>query len=220
MESLVTNTGGKPTTNSLLVAHKFDKQHKNILRDIRDILDTDKFSTGSNLSSLYFSKSDYTDSKGEQRDCYIITRKGFTLLAMGFTGDKALDFKIEFIDAFDKMEEELSTQIQKPVNTLDFLQITLDAMKQQDARLGSIENEVRQIKAQTKTRPEYYTIVGYASLHNIEVGLKLASSLGRKASVICKTRGFEMEDLPDPRFGKVKTYPLTVLEEVFNLNVA
>lgn len=51
-----------------------------------------------------FRLSEYTDAKGEQRKQYIITKNGFTLLAMGFTGAKALQFKIAYINAFDRME--------------------------------------------------------------------------------------------------------------------
>ena len=51
-----------------------------------------------------FRLSEYTDAKGEQRKQYTITKDGFALLAMGFTGAKALQFKIAYINAFDRME--------------------------------------------------------------------------------------------------------------------
>ncbi len=50
--------------------------------------------------------------------------------------------------------------------------------------------------------------------------LKLASSLGRKASRMCKDEGIEPDVIPDPRFGKVKSYPVEILEKVFNLPIA
>jgi hypothetical protein len=50
-------------------------------------------------------------------------------------------------------------------------------------------------------------------------GLKLASNLGRKASALCKQREIPTEEILDPRFGSVKTYPITILEEVFNMSL-
>ncbi len=83
----------------------------------------------------------------------------------------------------------------------------------------SIEEKVSIIEAKTKTTPDYFTVVGYATLHEIDVNVKIASSLGRKAAMLCKKRGILMEEIPDPRFGRVKTYPEVVLDEVFNSSI-
>lgn len=83
----------------------------------------------------------------------------------------------------------------------------------------SIEEKVSIIEAKTKTTPDYFTVVGYATLHEIDVNVKIASSLGRKAAMLCKKRGILTEEIPDPRFGRVKTYPEAVLDEVFNLSI-
>lgn len=83
----------------------------------------------------------------------------------------------------------------------------------------SIEEKVSIIEAKTKTTPDYFTVVGYATLHEIDVNVKIASSLGRKAAMLCKKRGIPTEEIPDPRFGRVKTYPEAVLDEVFNLSI-
>lgn len=83
----------------------------------------------------------------------------------------------------------------------------------------SIEEKVSIIEAKTKTTPDYFTVVGYATLHEIDVNVKIASSLGRKAAMLCKKRGIPTEEIPDPRFGRVKTYLEAVLDEVFNLSI-
>ncbi len=92
---------GNSVTTSLLVAEKFEKEHKNVLRDINNLI-------SSNLSlSKMFYKSEYCDSSNRSQPYYIMNRDGFSLLVMGFTGEKALQFKIEFIEAFNKLESAI-----------------------------------------------------------------------------------------------------------------
>lgn len=94
-------------TNSLLVAEKFGKDHKNVVRDIRSII-------GGMLKiehTQLFVESMYVHPQnGQEYPMFIMNRDGFTLLAMGFTGEKALQFKLEYINAFNKMEKILKEQ--------------------------------------------------------------------------------------------------------------
>lgn len=91
------------TTSSRQVAEKFEKEHKNVIRDIEKL----SREIGSNLSLSYFILSDYKDSMNRNQTEYLLTRDGFSLLAMGFTGEKALKWKLEYIRAFNEMEAEL-----------------------------------------------------------------------------------------------------------------
>ena len=91
------------TTSSRQVAEKFEKEHKNVVRDIEKL----SREIGSNLSLSYFILSDYKDSMNRNQTEYLLTRDGFSLLAMGFTGEKALKWKLEYIRAFNEMETEL-----------------------------------------------------------------------------------------------------------------
>ena len=75
------------TTSSRQVAEKFEKEHKNVIRDIEKL----SREIGSNLSLSYFILSDYKDSMNRNQTEYLLTRDGFSLLAMGFTGEKALN---------------------------------------------------------------------------------------------------------------------------------
>lgn len=90
-------------TNSLLVAEKFDKQHKHVIESIKRIIDS------ADISAQYFVSTTYVDSSGKSNIMYVMNRDGFTLLAMGFTGDKALQFKLDYIEAFNRMEEQIKT---------------------------------------------------------------------------------------------------------------
>ncbi len=95
---------GRPVCTSLNVAKHFGKQHKNVLRDIERI----KTDLDENFNQLNFEPVDYLDAKGELRPAYQLTRDGFTLLAFGFTGKRALAWKVKYIQAFNAMEAEIT----------------------------------------------------------------------------------------------------------------
>ncbi|MBF0192082.1 MAG: Rha family transcriptional regulator [Magnetococcales bacterium] len=99
----ITITEGRLVTTSLEVAKHFGKIHKNVLRDIKRILQT----VPAGFNPLNFEPVPYTDSKNESRPMYIITRDGFSLLAMGFTGREAMEWKIKFLETFNRMEQSL-----------------------------------------------------------------------------------------------------------------
>jgi anti-repressor protein len=107
METLVSKIGEKITTDSLRVALKFGKEHKHVMRDVRNLISDDAKSGSPKLGSEFFSFDRYLDGRGKPQPMIVITKKGFSLLAMGFTGEKALSFKIEFIEAFERMEQQL-----------------------------------------------------------------------------------------------------------------
>lgn len=97
---------GTAYASSRDVAAFFEKQHKNVVRDIRVLIE-DAPSIG-----LNFEPVDYRDAKGELRPAYEMTRDGFTLLAMGFTGKTALAFKVRYIEEFNRMEAQLKAPVQ------------------------------------------------------------------------------------------------------------
>lgn len=94
---------GKPTTLSTDMARHFGKRHDDVLRAIRNLLP--QLPDGGVRN---FAETPYTDPQnGQTYSAYRLTRDGFTLLAMGFTGKKALAFKLAYIDAFNAMEAAL-----------------------------------------------------------------------------------------------------------------
>lgn len=102
----ITNVDGKPTTLSTDLARHFGKRHDDVLRSIRNLLT--QLPDGGVRNFAETSIAD--EQNGQSYPAYSLTRDGFTLLAMGFTGKKALAFKLAYIDAFNRMEAEL----QKP----------------------------------------------------------------------------------------------------------
>lgn len=97
---------GVPTTTSLDIARHFNRPHDEVLRRIRNLLAQ---LDGEYLRNFAEVTHEYSNGKGgtQTAPAYRLTRDGFTLLAMGFTGKKALQFKLAYIDAFNRMEAQL-----------------------------------------------------------------------------------------------------------------
>lgn len=95
------NKDGKPVTTSLLVADRFEKNHRDILRIIGNLECSDEF------NQRNFALISYTDQLNRSQPMYLITRDGFTILAMGFTGKKAMEWKEKYINAFNWMEQTI-----------------------------------------------------------------------------------------------------------------
>lgn len=101
---LVLVSHSRAITTSVNIAQRFNKMHKDVLRSIKNIMaqiDVD-WGVRNFAHTLITNKQN-----GEKYPAYEITRDGFALLAMGFTGKEALQFKIEYIDAFNAMEQEI-----------------------------------------------------------------------------------------------------------------
>lgn len=99
-------------TTSVRVAEVFGKRHDNILRQINSLIGSlreqqDFTHLKNEVSTIKYAVGEYADSTGRKLKQYIMNRDGFTLLAMGFTGSKALKFKLQYIQAFNEMEAKL-----------------------------------------------------------------------------------------------------------------
>ena len=97
---------GEPVASSRQIAENFEKNHNHVLRDI-DSLKKDV----SNFGQMFF-ETTAPDSYGREQRAYLMNRDGFTLLAMGFTGKAALEWKLKYIAAFNDMEKKLTEQPQ------------------------------------------------------------------------------------------------------------
>ena len=130
-------------TNSLLVAEKFGKEHRHVLDSIRSILMT---AENSALLSMFI-ESTYYSSQNKELPMYVISRDGFTLLVMGFNGKDALSFKLEFMNAFNKMESMLKSDDYILARSQEILNNRLQLATQQVQILEStVEKQVEQIQ--------------------------------------------------------------------------
>jgi len=102
---LVVAKKDKIFAESQLVAQMFEKNHQHVLRDIRDLEKT----CSNEFWQSNFGQSDYI-VRGKKYPCYHLTKDGFTMLAMGFSGEKAIQFKELYISKFNEMERLLTSQ--------------------------------------------------------------------------------------------------------------
>jgi len=100
----VTEKKGIPVVSSRNVAEVFKKNHQHVMRDIKNTIEDLSKSGQTKFSLLNFEGSNYRDGQNRKQPEYLLTRDGFTLLAMGFTGKKAMQFKIAYINRFNQME--------------------------------------------------------------------------------------------------------------------
>ena len=96
--------------DSLFVAEFFEKEHFHVLRDIAKITDT-KSGLSEEFTASNFEPSTYKDKTGRKLPCYCMTRDGFTMLVMGYTGAKAMRFKELYIRRFNEMESFIKTLV-------------------------------------------------------------------------------------------------------------
>jgi len=107
-DHFVTSLDGQLITSSLLVAEAFGKQHKHVLEKIESLDVTDSFSSAN--FSAHVQKISIGNGAQRESKVYRMTKDGFMLLVMGFTGKRAMDIKIAYINAFNRMAAQLAQQ--------------------------------------------------------------------------------------------------------------
>lgn len=107
MNDIILSTqNGEPVVSSRQIAENFDKNHRDVLRAVDNLKEDVR-----NFAQMFFEGTDQ-DSYGREQRAYLMNRDGFTLLAMGFTGKAALEWKLKYIAAFNEMEKKLTEQPQ------------------------------------------------------------------------------------------------------------
>ncbi|MDE4303647.1 phage regulatory protein/antirepressor Ant [Phaeobacter gallaeciensis] len=122
-------------TTSRIIAEKFGKAHKDVLRAIRNLECSAEF------NERNFAPVEYLDAKGQARTEYSVSRDGFTFLAMGFTGKEAAAWKEKFISAFNAMEQRIKSGggFQVPQSFGDALRLAADQAEQIEAMKPKVE---------------------------------------------------------------------------------
>ena len=219
-------------TTSLLVAETFEKEHRNVLKSIRKLMSATNVAV-----AQMFDETTYVNEQGKEQPMFVMNRDGFTLLAMGFSGEKALKFKVDYINAFNEMEAELKSQQTKQLSAAESLLQSVQLLVAHERQLAILEHnqknmqgaisslydkvygmqfETDMVKQKLNNEIDRYTVIGYCSAHNIPMTRKEAAIIGSTCSRMCKKRNIPLESIADPRFGKVNTYPSELIAEVIN----
>lgn len=153
----------KTVCSSLQVAENFNKLNKNIVRDIETkIINVANI----NFTELNFELSEYKDDSGKSNKMYFMTRDGFTLLAMSFTGKKAMEWKIKYIEAFNKMEKLLLEK-----QTSQWLETRSQGKLTRKSETDTIKQLIEYAKEQGSTHSDKLYVV-YSKLANNSIGIK------------------------------------------------
>lgn len=115
----VHQNNGVLVTTSRNIAEVFSKEHRNVIRDIRTLLENNP---DKDFGQLNFEQSSYLNEQNKEQPEFLLTRDGTMLLIMGYTGEKALALKTAYIRRFNEMEQQLKERQQEPALTV----MTLD----------------------------------------------------------------------------------------------
>ena len=99
----ITIVQGRPAVSSRDIANHFDKRHAHVIRSIQSVIRN----CPESFSQPNFGLAEYADAQGKMRPFFHLTRQGFAAVAMGFTGAKAIKWRIAYIQAFEAMEAKL-----------------------------------------------------------------------------------------------------------------
>ena len=128
---------GEMVVTSREVAENFEKRHADVIEKIEEFVKTEN-----SVMTKMFIESSYKAGTGKSYKEYLLTRDGFTLLAMGFTGSKAIEWKLKYIDAFNKMEQALKNPFKNMSKELKAIFALDDKTQELDERIGKLENNM------------------------------------------------------------------------------
>lgn len=152
----------QPLTNSKLVAEVFGKEHRNVVRDIKNLIEGGVLK---NEQTPMFEETTYINEQNKQSyPMFIMNQDGFTLLAMGFNGKKAMEFKLKYIEAFNAMKRQIEqSNPSVPQNYLEALK-----------SLVKSEEEKQQLALENEKQQETILTI---SKENMELGNKITDML-------------------------------------------
>lgn len=188
---------------SLEVAEITGKEHKSILRDIRD--EIEKLETQGIFTEHIFVLSEYHDKTGRTLPMYVLTRDGVLQLAARY--DAVVRFKLI----------EKVSQPAKVLSPVQQLLAQAQMLVEMDNRVGAVEQGVRRLEHNYRrtVTSHQLTVIAYANMKGIRSEDYNSSVVGRKATKLCKERNVLIGKVVDSRYGLINTYPEEILDEIF-----
>lgn len=182
MNELVVMRNRQAVTTSLAVAQAFEKNHKDVLEAIRT-----KISTAENPALLkMFVEDSYTATNGKRNKMYYMNRDGFTFIAMGFTGRKADEFKLKYIQAFNAMEERIRNQPRLPQSPTEMLKLAIDSTLETADKVEKLTTRMDDLEQNAPIDPGEYNylskrisseVQNYITAHHLILSSKQRAQL-------------------------------------------
>lgn len=174
MTQLVFIDNGKTVTDSLTVAASFGKEHKRVMQDIRDLVCSEEF------RQHHFVPSSYWSEQNKELPRFIITEQGFAMLAMGYTGYRAAEFKEQYISEFHRMREQVQNRV--PVlSTNEAMAIALQQTAEMMTKVPVLENRLETVE------------------RKVDEQITLEQGEQRRVQIAVSTRIYDLEDSAEER---------------------
>lgn len=195
------------TITSLEVAEMVEKQHKELLRDIRTYIEylkqaneeTEELGERKIALTDFFIESTYLSEQNKILPCYDITRKGCEYIATKLTGVKGAVFTAKFINRFHDMEEQIKSNV-LPMTYRDAVAQLLESLDREE-----------ELKAQLDTSKDWYSIKRVAALN----GVSWKTFKWRRLKEVGEQMGYEVKKIFDANYGEVNTYHREVWETAY-----
>lgn len=183
---VVFEMNGNIFANSRDVASFFDKRHDHVMRDIERLIEQEPALAKGQFPNFGEMVMDVEIGSGATRQskAYLMNRDGFTLLAMGFTGAKALKWKLRYIEAFNRMEAELRRRPPAPAIDYSDPQVMLGVIShlqgevvQKDQLILKQSAQIEATKPKEKFFDEFVNSEGLYGLQNAARALNMRPNL-------------------------------------------
>ena len=168
------------------------------------------------------------DSLGREQNATFITEPQLYFVLMRSDKPNAKPFRMFVNKEVLPSIRKTGGYTQKPLNSIDYLQMQLNLMKEQDRKIHELEDKTDEIhKEQLKTKhninrllsnDRYMTIIAFMNLYGISQKGHHIPSLGKKAKKLSIEQGAFMGAVIDPRYGRVNTYDVEILKQLFNID--
>ncbi len=189
------------TMSSLEIAKLTSKDHDKVMLDIERVLNDAKIGVAD-------FRGTYKSKQGKDLKCFNLPRRECDLVISGYS----VHYRLKIIDRWHELES-LSQKTE-----LEMLLLTVQKAVEHERNIKEIQHQQHETTAQLTALMEgenYFTVVGYANLIGKRVDSKIASSIGRKATKLCKAEGWNTGTANHPVFGCCNTYPKEALELIF-----
>jgi phage regulator Rha-like protein len=183
------------TMSSLEIAKLTEKEHFNVMRDIRKILEEVQ------IDAIIF-EGVYKGGNGEERPCFNLPRRECDLIIAGYSAK----YRLAIIDRWHELEAK-----QKPMTQLQM--IAKMALEQDAAnqRLTAVETAVARLTGDSK----YMAILAWSKINHLEIPTSKAAAMGKQATAHCKLKNIEVGTVKDERYGLINTYREDILDLLF-----
>lgn len=201
-ELQVFNSNGKDVVDSREVAEMVERNHKDLLRDIRNYTGILEKSAERKIApSDFFIPHTYRDSMGRTLPCYLLTKKGCDMVANKMTGEKGVLFTAAYVSAFEKMREKITGG--SAILPRDYPS-ALRALADAEEKRMALETELDRSK-------EWYSIKRVAHLN----GVSYKVFDWQRLKFESQRQGYGVKKIFDANYGEVNTYHMNVWETVY-----